>query len=574
MQKSFNKVLFLAIASLTACSHNSTQSKDDISLEESQNLERDNTTSSNDTLVEFAVKKEAKNKPNSKIMSPSLAYEQRAIHGGTASLSRPYPSPQIAVVNTENYAHFEDNPIKTAKTDPVSTFSIDVDTGSYSNMRRMLNQGVIPPKDALRVEELINYFKYDYATPNTSQQPFSINTELAPSPWNRNSQLLHIGIQGYEVDNSQRPASNLTFLIDVSGSMNSANKLGLLKSSFKLLTKNLRKQDRVAIVVYAGAAGTVLDSTSGENKSKILQALDKLTSGGSTNGAAGINLAYQIAEDNFIKNGINRVIIATDGDFNVGTTNFEQLKELAERKRESGVSLTTLGFGSGNYNDALMEQLADSGNGNYAYIDTLKEANKVLIEEMSSTLMTIAKDVKIQIEFNPLIVSQYRLIGYENRVLNNEDFNNDKVDAGEIGAGHSVTALYEVVLNGDKGWIEPLKYQGNQTKKDYSNEIATLKVRYKQPKSDISQLIVKTLSSKEAQDSINQSSSNFKLSAAIAGFGQILRGGKLTNNFSYEDVQSLVKQTISQDNHGYRGEFLQLVSLAKSLTTQQVYHVE
>jgi Ca-activated chloride channel family protein len=571
MQKSFNKVLFLAIASLTACSHNSTESKVKVTTESSETIK---VTNAEKAIADYVIIEESKIKPSTKNVMPRLAYEQQAIRGDLVSLSKPYPNPITSISNTENYTHFEDNPIRIANIDPVSTFSIDVDTGAYSNMRRMLNQGVIPPKDSIRIEELINYFNYDYAVANNSHQPFSINTELAPSPWNENSQILHIGIQGYEVDTNLRPASNLTFLIDVSGSMNSANKLGLLKSSFKLLTKNLRKQDRVAIVVYAGAAGTVLDSTSGNNKSKILQALDKLTSGGSTNGAAGINLAYQIAEDNFIKEGINRVIIATDGDFNVGTTNFERLKELAERKRKTGISLTTLGFGSGNYNDALMEQLADSGNGNYAYIDTLKEANKVLIEEMSSTLMTIAKDVKIQIEFNPLIVSQYRLIGYENRILNNEDFNNDKIDAGEIGAGHSVTALYEVVLNGNKGWIEPLKYQSKQDTEDYSNEIATLKVRYKQPKSDTSQLIVKTLNRKDSVDSINQSSNNFKLSAAIAGFGQILRGGRLTNNFSYEDVQTLINQTISQDKHGYRGEFLQLVSLAKNLTTQQAYHVE
>lgn len=488
-------------------------------------------------------------------------------------VAAPYPVQQ-PVVNTENYQHFKDNGIKLVQNDPVSTFSIDVDTGAYSNMRRMLNQGVIPPHDAIRVEEMINYFNYDYPNPDNSKQPFSLTTELAPSPWNKNTQLLHIGIQGFEIENTQRPATNLTFLVDVSGSMNAPNKLGLLKSSFKLLTKNLRKQDRVAIVVYAGAAGIVLESTAGDKKSKILQSLDKLTAGGSTNGAAGINLAYQITQENFINDGINRVIIATDGDFNVGTTNFEQLKELAEHKRETGISLTTLGFGSGNYNDALMEQLADAGNGNYAYIDTLKEANKVLVNEMSSTLMTIAKDVKIQIEFNPLIVSQYRLIGYENRVLNNEDFNNDKIDAGEIGAGHSVTALYEVVLNGDKGWVEPLKYQTEKTQKPYSDEIATLKVRYKQPEAKTSQLIVKTINKNQLLKSLDESSDNFKLSAAVAGFGQLLRGGKMTQNFNYENVINLTKQSMNQDKFGYRGEFLQLVLLAKNLNNSHANNVE
>lgn len=574
MKQTFQKTaLIIAMASITACSQYSTiETKNDELVEAEEHVSLEDTGTRDKNNIINIQKQEVKAK-----LAVGKKYEAIATSAVMAHKLMPSPiySLPTPAENRENYKNFKDNTIKRVQNEPVSTFSIDVDTGAYSNMRRMLNQGVIPPKDAIRVEELINYFSYDYPKPKNKEQPFSISTELAPSPWNPEAQLLHVGIQGYEVDNFQRPASNLTFLVDVSGSMNSADKLGLLKSSFKLLTKNLRKQDRVAIVVYAGAAGTVLESTSGENKSKILQALDKLTAGGSTNGAAGINLAYQIAEDNFIKNGINRVIIATDGDFNVGTTNFEQLKELAERKRETGVSLTTLGFGSGNYNDALMEQLADAGNGNYAYIDTLKEANKVLIEEMSSTLMTIAKDVKIQVEFNPMIVSQYRLIGYENRILNNEDFNNDKIDAGEIGAGHSVTALYEIVLEGQKGWIEPLKYQKDKDTSAYTNELATLKVRYKQPTENKSQLIVKTLTKEALLDSVNDSSNNFKLSAAIAGFGQILRGGKLTAQFNYEDVQNLVKQTIAQDQYGYRGEFLQLISLAESLTTtQQASHVE
>ncbi len=559
MQKIIKKTaLVIAVASITACSQYKNDSNNNaLTVEETEQV--------------IVTGKRVSRKPKlqrEKKINTGMLYDT-ALSPSIVSIPRVYQQR-----NTENYTYFKDNGIKLVQNEPVSTFSIDVDTGAYSNMRRMLNQGIVPPKDAIRVEELINYFNYNYPTPKNTNQPFSLITELAPSPWNNNAQLLHIGIQGYKVDNTQRPASNLVFLVDVSGSMNSPNKLGLLKSSFKLMTKNLTKKDKVAIVVYAGAAGAVLDSTSGDKKSKILQALDKLNAGGSTNGAAGINLAYQIAEENFIDKGINRVIIATDGDFNVGTTNFEQLKELAQRKRDSGVSLTTLGFGSGNYNDALMEQLADSGNGNYAYIDTLKEANKVLVEEMNSTLMTIAKDVKIQIEFNPLIVSQYRLIGYENRLLNKEDFNNDKIDAGEIGAGHSVTALYEVVLNGDKGWVEPLKYQNNDAKQSYSDEIATLKVRYKQPDSDSSQLIVKTLSHNDLIKSLSNTSNNFKLSAAVAGFGQLLRGGKMTGNFNYQAVQKLVKSTLNGDDFGYRGEFLQLVSLAKSLTNTQASRVE
>lgn len=566
-------ILVLSIASITAC----TQYKTDERQSNKPEIE-DKTIDLELVELEEVVATGNKIKLQKKPKKEMLARDMTAKMSVSAENLGYYvssPSPIVVTQeNRENYTHYKDNQVKIVQSHPVSTFSIDVDTGAYSNMRRILNQGILPSQDAIRVEELLNYFNYDYPIPKNTEQPFSISTEIAPSPWNNNAQLLHIGIQGYEVDKSQRPASNLVFLIDVSGSMNSPDKLGLLKSSFKLLTKNLTKNDKVAIVVYAGAAGAVLNSTSGDKKSKISQALEKLNAGGSTNGAAGINLAYQIAEENFIKDGINRVIIATDGDFNVGTTNFEQLKELAERKRVSGVSLTTLGFGSGNYNDALMEQLADSGNGNYSYIDTLKEANKVLVEEMSSTLMTIAKDVKIQIEFNPLMVSQYRLIGYENRVLNNEDFNNDKIDAGEIGAGHSVTAMYEVILNHSPGWIEPLKYQNKIEKLNYSNEIATLKVRYKHPDSDTSKLIVNTIEASQLLDSLGKSSNNFKLSAAVAGFGQLLRGGKMTQNFSFSEVQNLTKQTLGDDNYGYRGEFLQLVSLAKSLTNTQADNVE
>lgn len=574
MQNTYKKtILFIAIASITACTQYKTENIETPVITE-EKFEVDYEKS--DQLVEDEIKRKARKAPKKEMYSVgTLSKDQgRLMLADSTAYMLPNAHKPINTVNSENYTNFKNNAVKIVQNDAVSTFSIDVDTGAYSNMRRMLNQGQIPPEDAIRIEELVNYFSYNYPVPDQAEQPFSISTEIAQSPWNKNAKLLHIGIQGYKVEKTQRPASNLTFLIDVSGSMNSPDKLGLLKSSFKLLTKNLRKQDRIAIVVYAGAAGTVLESTSGDEKSKILQALDKLQAGGSTNGAAGINLAYQIAEENHIKDGINRVIIATDGDFNVGTTNFEQLKELAQRKRQSGISLTTLGFGSGNYNDALMEQLADTGNGNYAYIDTLKEANKVLVQEMSSTLMTIAKDVKIQIEFNPDLVSQYRLIGYENRVLNNEDFNNDKIDAGEIGAGHTVTALYEIVLNGNKGWIEPLKYQPEMRKKDYSNEIATLKVRYKQPNSDTSKLIANTIDKNQILENVKQSSNNFKLSAAVAAFGQLLRGGEMTQNFNYHDIKNLVQQTIVDDKYGYRGEFLQLVSLAESLTNTQANNVE
>lgn len=563
-------ILFLSIAAITACTQTATDYK-----KEGEVSEADETRPYVLTVEEAEANRVNSPKPSKQDysgMNHRYAKTKTVDASGYAM-----PSDKFNIIpdeNRENYNHFDDNVVRIVKSDPVSTFSIDVDTGSYSNMRRMLNQGVIPPHDSVRVEEMINYFNYQYPNPDLSKQPFSLTTELAPTPWNSHSKLLHIGIQGYEIDNSRRPATNLTFLVDVSGSMSSPDKLGLLKQSFKLLTKNLRVEDRVAIVVYAGAAGTVLDSTSGKDKSKILQALDKLTAGGSTNGAAGIHLAYQISQDNFIKDGINRVIIATDGDFNVGTTNFEQLTELVSRKKEQGISLTTLGFGSGNYNDHLMEQLADKGNGNYAYIDTLKEANKVLVNEMSSTLMTIAKDVKIQIEFNPNVVSQYRLIGYENRVLNNEDFNNDKIDAGEIGSGHTVTALYEIVLNGEKGWVEALKYQKENNDTPFSNELATLKVRYKDPDADSSTLISKVIETETSAKNLNDSSNNFKMSAAVAGFGQLLRGGKMLNQFSYDDVRKLAGQTLSNDSYGYRGEFLQLVSLAESLTDSHANNVE
>ncbi len=360
--------------------------------------------------------------------------------------------------DTERYAAFDDNPVHRAAEQPVSTFSIDVDTGAYANVRRFLNAGQLPPEDAVRVEEMLNYFDYSYAEPASRVTPFRVSTELGRTPWNPDSLLLKVGIKGYSVPAEQRPAANLVFLIDVSGSMQSPDKLPLLKNAFRLLAQQLSSRDRVSMVVYAGASGVVLEPTSGDHKQRILDAIADLEAGGSTNGADGIRLAYRVARDAFIKGGINRVILATDGDFNVGTVNFEALIDMAERERATGVALTTLGFGTGNYNEKLMEQLADAGNGNYAYIDTLAEARKVLVEEVSATLLTIARDVKIQVEFNPAVVAEYRLIGYENRLLAREDFNNDKVDAGEIGAGHRVTALYEVVPVGGHGRIDPLRY--------------------------------------------------------------------------------------------------------------------
>jgi Ca-activated chloride channel family protein len=492
----------------------------------------------------------------------------RASKVAADSIGMPMPSPrQIPPQDRENYHHFDDMTVQSVFKQPISTFSIDVDTGSYANMRRFLNNGQLPRKDAVRTEELINYFSYDYDAPDNLETPFASHIELAPSPWNKDAHLLHIGLKGYEVPVKNRPAANLVFLLDVSGSMNSPDKIGLLKSALKLLSRQLNSDDRVSIAVYAGAAGTVLEPTPGNNQAKIAAALDQLSAGGSTHGSAGIHLAYQLAEQSFIKDGINRILIATDGDFNVGTTNFEALKELVEKKREQGVSLTTLGFGTGNYNDHLMEQLADVGNGNYAYIDTIKEANKVLVEQMNGTLLTIAKDVKIQLEFNPNTVSEYRLIGYENRQLNEEDFNNDKVDAGDIGAGHTVTAIYEIVLKGNKGWLPESRYQTSASTKQHGKELAYLKIRYKKPDSDTSQLLTWPIEKNQIKD-LNKVSDAFGFSAAVAGFGQQLRGGTYLKEFGYDAIRDLANQHKGNDAFGYRGEFVQLVSLAKSLDNQ------
>lgn len=475
-------------------------------------------------------------------------------------------------IDRENYAHLDENPTKLVAEHPVSTFSIDVDTGSYANVRRFLQSGHLPRTDAVRIEELLNYFSYNYPQPNKDDTPFSVTTEIAPTPWNKDTYLLHVGVKGINQAQDTLPPSNLVFLIDVSGSMQSDNKLGLLKTSLKMLTKKLRKEDTLSIVVYAGASGVVLEPVAGNQSAKINFAIDALTAGGSTNGGAGIRLAYAMAKQSFVKGGINRVILATDGDFNVGTVNFEALINLVENERKSGISLTTLGFGAGNYNDKLMEQIADKGNGNYHYIDTLNEAQKVLVDEMTSTLQTIAKDVKIQIEFNKSKVSEYRLIGYENRVLQREDFNNDKVDAGEIGAGHTVTALYEIALTDGKGKLmDNLRYQGKNENKDVSHgaitgELAFLKLRYKAPDADKSKLLTFPLYENTIVSDMNGTSDRFRFSAAVAAFGQVLKGGKYTHAFDYKDILELARKARGEDNFGYRGEFIKLVNLAKSLS--------
>jgi Ca-activated chloride channel family protein len=446
----------------------------------------------------------------------------------------------------------------------VSTFCIDVDTGAYANVRRFLNGGSLPPQDAVRVEELINYFDYQYAPPANRDTPFRVSTEVAAAPWNANALLMRIGIKGFEIAAAERPVANLVFLIDVSGSMDSPDKLPLLKNAFRLLTEQLTARDRVSMVVYAGSSGVVLEPTAGDQKYRIHEALERLSAGGSTNGASGIELAYRLARDTFVKGGINRVVLATDGDFNVGTVDFEALVDMAERERATGVALTTLGFGTGNYNDQLMERLADAGNGNYAYIDSLSEARKVLVSQLNSTLFTIAKDVKIQVEFNPAEVLEYRLIGYENRMLAREDFNNDKVDAGEIGAGHRVTALYEVVPVGAKGRVDPLRYGARTAAAAGNGELANVRLRYKMPDAEASQLLEYPIR-KNAVMAADKLSPDFRFAASVAAFGQLLRGGKYVGNFSYGDVATLAKGALSQDADGYRREFVSLVELARTL---------
>lgn len=505
-----------------------------------------------------------------KIMSQPTMQRRMNDHYGQP---QPIMRPPHSITDREKYDSFDPNPIKLVSRDPVSTFGVDVDTAAYSNIRRMLTrEGRLPPKAAVKIEEMINYFNYDYPTPNNTEQPFSLTTELAQSPWNKNKQLMLVGISAYQEKFKVRPAANLVFLVDVSGSMQAADKLPLLKKSLRLLVKKMGPQDTIALAVYAGAAGVVLEATSANQKAKILTAIDQLQAGGSTNGSAGIQLAYQLAQQNYQKSGINRVIIASDGDMNVGTIDQEQLKTLIAEKRKSGVGLTTLGFGSGNYNYALMEQLADVGNGNAVYIDSLKEAQKVLVEEMQSSLLTVAHDVKIQVEFNPQKVSEYRLIGYENRVLNNEDFSNDNVDAGDIGAGHTVTALYEISLSGQAGALHPkLRYQQTEPSSkplSTSEELAFVKLRYKTKIGGQSLLLHHPVPA-QAND-FSQASNNLRFSAAVAGFGQLLAGGKYTQNWGYQDALKLVRSTRSKDPHGYRSELISLVTLANSLSTPVV----
>ncbi len=473
------------------------------------------------------------------------------------------------IFSNEGYEHADENRFKSAANDPLSTFSIDVDAASYSNMRRMVNMGQLPPKDAIRTEELVNYFSYDYEKP-TGKDPVKFTAEVGECPWNKQYRLVRIGVKAREIASDNLPASNLVFLIDVSGSMYGATRLDLVKSSLKLLVNNLRDEDRVAIVVYAGAAGEVLPSTSGADKQKIREALDNLTAGGSTAGGAGIQLAYKIAQKNFIENGNNRVILCTDGDFNVGVSSKQGLEQLIEQERKSGVFLTILGYGMGNYKDNRMQTLAQKGNGNHAYIDNIQEANKVLVHEFGGTIYTVAKDVKLQIEFNPAKVQSYRLIGYESRLLNKEDFNDDTKDAGEMGAGHTVTAFYEVVPVGVTGSfpgsVDDLKYQKNQAVEARmvaagSDELLTVKLRYKQPNEDKSSKMELPL----MDNGNNNVSEDFRFAASVVMFSHLLRDSNFKGTATYNDVIALAKGALGSDEKGYRREFVRLVEAVKGM---------
>lgn len=504
---------------------------------------------------------------------PEMAVRHKA--GGQGAMAHGLASihamPAASEVDRERYAAIESHGVTLVSSEPVSTFSIDVDTAAYANVRRMLQEGRMPPHDAVRVEEMVNYFRYGDPAPRDRNTPFRVTTQLAPNPWNADTHLLRVALKAWEMPATGLPPSNLVFLIDVSGSMNAPDKLPLLKRSLKLLTNRMRAQDRITLVVYAGAAGVVLEPTAGDRQATIEAALDQLGAGGSTHGSAGIRLAYAKAREAFIKDGINRVILATDGDFNVGTVDQRALLDLIERQREAGIALTTLGFGRGNLNDSLMEQLADHGNGNYAYVDTLLEAQKVLVEQMGGTLLTVAKDVKVQVEFNPARVAEYRLIGYENRVLRREDFNNDRIDAGELGAGHSVVALYELRLAGSRGGLlDPLRYQSKirAGAAAHAGEFAFVKLRYKIPQATDSTLLSIPVDEGARVARMALASDDLRFSAAVAAFAQRLRGATYLKDFTYQDILVLARSARGADPYGYRADFVRLVGLAESLDTQ------
>lgn len=495
------------------------------------------------------------------IVVTGLATQLQGRVAGVSVVTRGRKKPKYQPGSQESYAKIEESGFQKVTKKPLSTFSVDVDGASYSNMRRFIESGTLPPKDAVRVEEMINYFDYDYAQPE-GETPFSVDYELSSCPWNKKNLLLHVGLQGRKIEMDQLPPSNIVFLIDVSGSMSDPDKLPLLKSSLRLLAQHLRPVDRVAMVVYAGSSGLVLPSTGGDRKDVILAALDKLSAGGSTAGGEGLKLAYKVAARSFIEDGNNRIVLATDGDFNVGLQSNREMEELIGNERNRGISISVLGFGRGNIKDDKMEIIADKGNGNYSYIDNLLEAQKVLVSEFGGTFFTIAKDVKFQLEFNPVHVAEYRLIGYENRTLDDEDFDNDKKDAGEIGAGHSVTALYEIVPAGKKGTASGLKYQNSQPSEValISNDLVTLKLRYKKPDGFRSQLVEFVV--KDEPVALEGTSGNFRFSASVAQFGMLLRDSEHKGSASWQSTHELAVNARGDDPKGYRAEMIRLVEIA------------
>ena len=482
--------------------------------------------------------------------------EKRMVNAGAAAPSRQ---------NTERYGHYEPNPVHAVAEQPVSTFSIDVDTGSYANIRRFLTQtGRLPPADAVRIEEIINYFDYGYDKP-ADGKPFAVHTETVDSPFRSGAKLIRIGIQAKEVSQAALPPANLVFLVDVSGSMYSRDKLPMVKYTLCTLAHQTRAQDRISLVTYADGNKVVLPPTPGNQRQKILAALDSLKAGGSTAGENAIQQAYQAAQRAYIRNGINRILLATDGDFNVGITDFNTLRSMVAEKRKSGISLTTLGFGSGNYNDQLMEQLADAGDGNYSYIDSLDEAKKVLVRQLTSTLATVARDVKIQLEFNPAAVKEYRLVGYENRLLREEDFNNDRVDAGDIGAGHNITALYEIIPQGKTGWLDARHYQNAPAASGKADEYGWLKLRYKAPESEQSQLIEQPIAAKSIPLADAEEATRFAIAAA--SYAQALKGGKYNGALDWAGILRLAQAAQGSDPYGERAGLLQLIEKARELSS-------
>ena len=463
------------------------------------------------------------------------------------------------VTDTERYQKQPDQPVKAVAQEPVSTFSIDVDTGSYANVRRFLNNGRLPPKDAVRIEEIVNYFPYNYPLP-TGTHPFAIHTQTVDSPWQPEAKLIKIGIQAQDLAKKELPPANLVFLVDISGSMNSPEKLPLVKKTLRILTEQLRPQDKVTLITYASGEELVLPPTSGRNKDEILRAINKLQAGGATAGESALKMAYEQAQKAYVKNGINRILLATDGDFNVGVSSTDALKSMVAEKRKSGISLTTLGFGTGNYNEDMMEQIADAGDGNYSYIDNEKEAKKVLQQQLTSTLATVAQDVKIQVEFNPATVKEYRLVGYTNRTLRNEDFNNDKVDAGDIGSGHSVTAIYEIIPAGKNGWLNESRYQKAPAAKGSKNEYAFVKVRYKLPGEKDSKLMEQAIP--VGSKPLEQADQDTLLALAAASYAQALRGGEYNGKLGWSDIEKMVQQVQGDDPFELKSEFLQLVRIA------------